>query len=70
VFHNKAETLKRFDRTLRQSVHAVFDTSGNLIQRLISNGNLNSPWGLALLADLFHKASRAILSFIAETATR
>jgi uncharacterized protein (TIGR03118 family) len=26
----------------------VFDTSGNLIQRLISNGNLNSPWGLTL----------------------
>src|SRR5215831_6221605 len=27
----------------------VFDTSGNLIHRLISNGNLNSPWGLALV---------------------
>jgi uncharacterized protein (TIGR03118 family) len=27
----------------------VFDTSGNLIQRLVSNGNLNSPWGLALV---------------------
>ena len=27
----------------------VFDTSGNLIKRLISNGNLNSPWGLALV---------------------
>jgi uncharacterized protein (TIGR03118 family) len=25
----------------------VFDTSGNLINRLVSNGNLNSPWGLA-----------------------
>jgi len=27
----------------------VFDTSGNLVQRLISNGHLNSPWGLALV---------------------
>lgn len=27
----------------------VFDTSGNLIQRLVSNGNLNSPWGLAIV---------------------
>jgi uncharacterized protein (TIGR03118 family) len=27
----------------------LFDTSGNLIKRLISNGNLNAPWGLALI---------------------
>ena len=27
----------------------VFDTSGNLVRRLVSNGNLNSPWGLALV---------------------
>ena len=27
----------------------VFDTSGNLIKRLVSNGNLNSPWGLAIV---------------------
>src|SRR6266516_3247576 len=27
----------------------VFDTSGNFVRRLISNGNLNSPWGLALV---------------------
>ena len=27
----------------------VFDTSGNFLQRLISNGNLNAPWGLALV---------------------
>lgn len=26
----------------------VFDTNGNLIQRLISNGPLNSPWGMAV----------------------
>jgi uncharacterized protein (TIGR03118 family) len=29
----------------------VFDTSGNLIRRLISQGHLNSPWGLALEAE-------------------
>jgi uncharacterized protein (TIGR03118 family) len=27
----------------------VFDTSGNLLRRLVSQGNLNSPWGLALV---------------------
>jgi uncharacterized protein (TIGR03118 family) len=27
----------------------VFDTSGNLIRRLVSHGNLNAPWGLALV---------------------
>jgi len=27
----------------------VFDTSGNLIRRLVSDGHLNSPWGLALI---------------------
>jgi len=26
----------------------VFDTQGNLIQRLISHGSLNSPWGMAI----------------------
>ena len=29
----------------------VFDTSGNFVRRLISNGNLNAPWGLALVED-------------------
>jgi uncharacterized protein (TIGR03118 family) len=27
----------------------VFDTSGNFVRRLVSYGNLNSPWGLALV---------------------
>jgi hypothetical protein len=27
----------------------VFDTNGNLLRRLVSNGALNSPWGLALI---------------------
>jgi uncharacterized protein (TIGR03118 family) len=29
----------------------VFDTSGNLVKRLISHGHLNSPWGLAIVED-------------------
>ena len=29
----------------------VFDTSGNLVRRLISHGKLNSPWGLAIVED-------------------
>jgi uncharacterized protein (TIGR03118 family) len=28
---------------------SVFDTSGNFVMRLVSHGNLNSPWGLALV---------------------
>jgi uncharacterized protein (TIGR03118 family) len=27
----------------------VFDTSGNLLRRLVSRGNLNAPWGLVLV---------------------
>ena len=26
----------------------IFDTNGNLLQRLVSNGPLNSPWGVAI----------------------
>src|SRR5947208_2966176 len=29
----------------------VFDTSGNFLRRLVSNGNLNAPWGLTLTED-------------------
>jgi uncharacterized protein (TIGR03118 family) len=29
----------------------VFDTGGNFLRRLVSNGNLNAPWGLALVED-------------------
>jgi uncharacterized protein (TIGR03118 family) len=27
---------------------SVFDTNGNFLQRLISNGNLNAPWGMTM----------------------
>jgi uncharacterized protein (TIGR03118 family) len=39
----------------------VFDTSGNLIRRLISHGRLNSPWGLALAPADFGLFSNALL---------
>jgi len=29
----------------------VFDTSGNFLRRLVSNGNLNAPWGLTVVED-------------------
>ncbi|MGA2284849.1 MAG: TIGR03118 family protein [Dehalococcoidia bacterium] len=39
----------------------VYDTNGNLIKRLISNGNLNSPWGLALAPNHFGAFSHDLL---------
>ncbi len=39
----------------------VFDTSGHLIRRLISQGNLNAPWGLALAPKHFGPFSGDLL---------
>jgi uncharacterized protein (TIGR03118 family) len=39
----------------------VFDLDGAFIKRLVSNGNLNSPWGLALAPDQFGDFSKALL---------
>jgi uncharacterized protein (TIGR03118 family) len=39
----------------------VFDFNGSLIQRLVSNGNLNSPWGLAIAPSQFGDFSNALL---------
>jgi uncharacterized protein (TIGR03118 family) len=39
----------------------IFDTSGNLVRRLISNGALNSPWGLAIAPTNFGPFSGALL---------
>src|SRR5712691_8128105 len=51
-------TYAKQDPTRVDDVHCagcglinVFDTSGNFLRRLISNGNLNAPWGLALVED-------------------
>jgi uncharacterized protein (TIGR03118 family) len=39
----------------------IFDTSGNLVKRLVSQGSLNSPWGLALAPANFGELSNALL---------
>ena len=39
----------------------VFDTNGNLLRRLASQGTLNSPWGLALAPAHFGKFSHDLL---------
>jgi len=39
----------------------VFDTSGNFVRRLITNGVLNSPWGLALAPANFGDFSNDLL---------
>jgi uncharacterized protein (TIGR03118 family) len=39
----------------------VFDQNGKLIQRLASNGHLNSPWGMALAPDFFGDYSNTLL---------
>lgn len=39
----------------------VFDTNGNFLQRLISNGTLNSPWGIALAPSGFGAFGSALL---------
>jgi uncharacterized protein (TIGR03118 family) len=39
----------------------VFDADGNLIQRLVSGGPLNSPWGIALAPEFFGDYSNTLL---------
>ena len=39
----------------------VFDTNGHLQQKLISNGALNSPWGLAIAPATFGAFANALL---------
>jgi uncharacterized protein (TIGR03118 family) len=39
----------------------IFDTSGNLLQKLIAQGALNSPWGLALAPAGFGAYGGALL---------
>ena len=39
----------------------IFDTNGNLIQRLVTRGRLNSPWGLAFAPANFGQFSNDLL---------
>ncbi|MBZ5610422.1 MAG: TIGR03118 family protein, partial [Acidobacteriia bacterium] len=40
---------------------SVFDTDGNLLKHLVSNGPLNSPWGVAIAPSTFSKFAGALL---------
>lgn len=40
---------------------SVFDTDGNLLKHLVSNGPLNSPWGVAIAPSTFGKFPGALL---------
>jgi uncharacterized protein (TIGR03118 family) len=40
---------------------SVFDTSGNLIRRLVQHGQLNAPWGLTIAPENFGKFAGALL---------
>ena len=39
----------------------VFDTNGHFIKRLVTQGQLDSPWGLALAGNSFGKFSHDLL---------
>src|SRR5260370_4653678 len=39
----------------------IYDTNGNLIQRLVTRGRLNSPWGLAMAPPNFGRFSNDLL---------
>ena len=39
----------------------AYDLTGNLIRRVASGGELNSPWGLALAPDDFGRFSKDLL---------
>lgn len=39
----------------------VFDTQGNLQQHLVSNGNLNAPWGMVIAPSGFGKVAGDLL---------
>src|SRR5437763_832495 len=39
----------------------VFDVNGKLLQRLVSGGRLNSPWGMAIAPDGFGDFGKSLL---------
>ena len=39
----------------------VFDENGRLMQRLVSGGHLNSPWGMVIAREKFGDFSNALL---------
>ena len=62
VAYARQDSAKRDDvGGLGNGFVAVFDTNGNLIQHLISNGPLNSPWGVAIAPPSFGDFKGALL---------
>src|SRR5204862_3183718 len=62
-------TYAKQDADKKDDVHGdgngfvdLYDTSGNLLTRLISNGPLNSPWGLTIAPASFGQFGGALLA--------
>ena len=47
--------------TANQGIVSVFDLNGNFLQRLVTNANLNSPWGITLASSNFGQFSNDLL---------
>jgi uncharacterized protein (TIGR03118 family) len=50
-----------FTNSVGGGVVDIFDTAGNKIKTLVTNGKLHTPWGLALAPSNFGPASKALL---------
>lgn len=62
VMYAKQNASKTFDSPgAGNGFVDVYDTDGNLLQRLISNGPLNSPWGVAIAPANFGVFSNDLL---------
>lgn len=62
VTYAKQDAAKKFDVPgVGNGYVSVFDTSGKLLQHLISTGPLNSPWGVAIAPPTFGKFANDLL---------
>jgi len=68
ILGNLYVTYAKQDADAEDDVHgkglgfvSVFDTNGNFIKRLVTRGQLNAPWGLALAPADFGKYSNCLL---------
>ena len=62
IYVSYAKHAGRFEeRTPGAGVLNVFDTSGNLVKRLVTGGTLNAPWGIAIAPANFGTYSGKLL---------
>lgn len=62
VTYAKQDANKKFDVPgAGNGFVDVYDTSGKLLQHLISNGALNSPWGIAIAPATFGQYANSLL---------